>query len=255
MCRHLAYLGPPIPLSALLYDPPHSLLRQSFAPLDMRGGGSINADGFGVGWYPQGAATAVRYRRDCPLWTDVNLRAIAATTLSGAALAAVRNATPGMPILQTAAAPFTEGPWLFSHNGSVKGWPDAVTGLAQALPTRDLLTMDAPTDAALLWALVRHRLRAGDKLGDALTATVCDVSAVAPGSRLNLLLTDGQMAAATTYGHALSVRLGSESTLLSSEPLDGRPGWTPVPDRHLVVATATQVEITPLPAIAAQETR
>ena len=61
MCRHLAYLGPPVPLRALLFDPPHSLVRQSWAPRDMRGGGTINADGFGVGWYPgdrrAGAAT------------------------------------------------------------------------------------------------------------------------------------------------------------------------------------------------------
>jgi gamma-glutamyl hercynylcysteine S-oxide hydrolase len=56
MCRHLAYLGPPLPLAALLFDPPHSLVEQSFAPRDMRGGGRINADGFGVGWYPPGAA-------------------------------------------------------------------------------------------------------------------------------------------------------------------------------------------------------
>ena len=48
MCRHLAYLGPAVPLAALLLDPPHSLLRQSWAPRDMRGGGSVNADGFGV---------------------------------------------------------------------------------------------------------------------------------------------------------------------------------------------------------------
>ena len=52
MCRHLAYLGPPVTLAALLLDPPHGLLHQSYAPADMRGGGTVNADGFGAGWYP-----------------------------------------------------------------------------------------------------------------------------------------------------------------------------------------------------------
>ncbi|HEX2419812.1 MAG TPA: ergothioneine biosynthesis protein EgtC, partial [Micromonosporaceae bacterium] len=61
MCRHLLWLGQSVTLSALLLDPPHSLLRQSWAPRDMRGGGTINVDGFGVGWY-QGD-TPVRYRR------------------------------------------------------------------------------------------------------------------------------------------------------------------------------------------------
>jgi gamma-glutamyl hercynylcysteine S-oxide hydrolase len=246
MCRHLAYLGPPLPLAALLFDPPHALVEQSFAPRDMRGGGRINADGFGVGWYRAGTDTPVRYRRDCPIWTDTNLPQLAATTESGAVLAALRNATVGMPVLETAAAPFAEGPWLFSHNGAVEGWPASVTGLAVTLPTRDLLTLDAPTDAALLWALVRHELRRGADLAKSIVDTVRAVHAAAPGSRLNLLLTDGRTAVASTWWHALSVRRAAGSSLISSEPLDDDPAWQAVPDRHLVVATAGTVEITPL---------
>ena len=246
MCRHLAYLGPPLPLAALLFDPPHALVKQSFAPRDMRGGGRINADGFGVGWYRHGAGTPIRYRRDCPIWTDTNLPQLAATTESGAVLAAVRNATTGMPVVETAAAPFTDGPWLFSHNGAVEGWPDSVAGLAATLPARDLLTLHAPTDAALLWALVRHGLRRGADLAESIVDTVLAVYGAAPKSRLNLLLTDGHTAVATTWWHALSVRQAAGATLISSEPLDDDPAWRAVPDRHLVVATAGTVEITSL---------
>ena len=67
MCRHLGYLGPPIPLATVLFDAPHSLAHQSWAPKDMRGRGTINADGFGVGFYPHGAGEPVRYRRAYPL--------------------------------------------------------------------------------------------------------------------------------------------------------------------------------------------
>ncbi|GAA1806431.1 ergothioneine biosynthesis protein EgtC [Luedemannella flava] len=244
MCRHLAYLGPPAPLSTWLFDPPHSLARQSWAPRDMRGGGTINADGFGVGWYPPGASAPVRYRRGDPLWSDPSLPALAATTSAGAVLAAVRSATVGMPVTEHAAAPFGEGPWLFSHNGVVAGWPDSVTALAAALPTRDLLTLDAPTDAALLWALVRARLRAGAPLAKAAAETVAEVVDAAPGSRLNLLLTDGVRVAATTRGHALSVLTRPGSVLVSSEPLDDNPAWRAVPDGHLLVATASTLDIT-----------
>jgi glutamine amidotransferase len=158
----------------------------------------------------------------------------------------VRNATTGMPVLETAAAPFAEGRWLFSHNGAVTGWPDSMVGLAAALPTRDLLTLDAPTDAALLWALVRHRLRAGAGLAESIVDTTRAAADAAPGSRLNLLLTDGHTAVATTWWHALSVRTAPGSTLISSEPLDDDPAWLAVPDRHLVVATAGDVDISPL---------
>jgi glutamine amidotransferase len=245
MCRHLAYLGPPLALSALLYDPPNALARQSWAPRDMRGGGTINADGFGVGWYPV-LGEPVRYRRAVPLWTDPTLPALAAATASGAVLAAVRSATVGMPVVEAAAAPFAEGPWLFSHNGVVRDWPDSLVPLAHALPTRDLLTLDAPTDSAVLWALVRHRLRAGASPAEAVADIVRAVGEIAPGSRLNLLLTDGRTAVASARGHALSTRVDGRGVLVASEPLDDDPAWKPVPDDHLVVATADDLRIEPI---------
>jgi gamma-glutamyl hercynylcysteine S-oxide hydrolase len=250
MCRHLAHLGPPVPLAALLLDPPHGLLHQSYAPADMRGGGTVNADGFGAGWYPPAESRArpapARYRSDRPLWADTGFAALAAVTLAGVVLAAVRSATPGMPVTTAAAAPFAEGPWLFSHNGVIRGWPGSMAGLARALPVIDLLTLEAPTDAALLWALVRHRLRRGDDPGAVLADTVVAVDAAAPGSRLNLLLTDGAAIWATTWTHALSVRAGAGAVTVASEPSDGEPGWAPVPDRHLVVAAPGRCAVRPL---------
>lgn len=236
MCRHLAYVGPPVTLSSLVLDAPHGLLRQSYAPADMRAGGTINADGFGTGWYPELGADAVRYRSASPIWSDSSFAALAAATRAPALLAAVRSATVGMPVTETASAPFVEGRWLFSHNGVVRGWPQAMTGVASTVPVADLLTLDAPTDAALLWTLVRQRLRAGAHPGTALSAVVTAVAAAAPGSRLNLLLTDGTAAWATAWGHALSVRTDDECALVASEPIDPTPTWTQVPDRHLVEA-------------------
>jgi glutamine amidotransferase len=280
VCRHLAYLGPPTTLAALLVDPPHGLVHQSYAPADMRGDVAVNADGFGAGWYPPaevrrlaGATAAdaapgsaphgdpgadpdpapvqpARYRSDRPIWADTGFAALAAVTTGAGVLAAVRSATPGLPVTTAAAAPFGEGPWLFSHNGAVRGWPDAVAEVAATLPVRDLLTLDAPTDAAMLWALVRNRLRAGHDPGAVLADTVLDVDAAAPGSRLNLLLTDGTAIWATTWTHALSVRVGAGAVTVASEPTDAEPGWTPVPDRHLVVASPDRCDIRPLEAVA-----
>jgi glutamine amidotransferase len=109
VCRHLAYLGPPRNLATLLLEPPHSLLRQSYAPTDMRCDAVVNADGFGAGWYPDGAATPIRYRRAIPIWTDTSFAALAGAVCSGAVLAAVRSATIGMPVTELACAPFTTG--------------------------------------------------------------------------------------------------------------------------------------------------
>jgi gamma-glutamyl hercynylcysteine S-oxide hydrolase len=244
MCRHIAYLGEPIRLAELLLTPAHSLLRQSWAPRDMRGGGTVNADGFGIGWYPEAAAEPALLRRAVPLWTDTALPRLAAEISTGAVLAAVRSATVGMPVVETAAAPFAAGRWLFSHNGVVRGWPSSMAGLASTLPVEELLTMDAPTDAALLWTLLRHRLADGDKPGDAVAALVEEVEAAAPGSRLNLLLTDGTVIVGTSWTHSLWVGEFGTGVAVASEPYDDHAAWHEVPDRHLVVATSSTVDIT-----------
>jgi glutamine amidotransferase len=243
VCRHLAYLGAPRTLADLVTDRPHSLLRQSWAPADMRGGGTVNADGFGVGWYPPAGSEPVRYRRGVPMWTDVNFAALASTIASGAVLAAVRSATVGMPVTDTACAPFVWDRWLFSHNGLITDWPDSVGVLADALQVADLLTLDAPTDSALLFALVRDGLRAGKNPADVLAGVVTDVALVAPGSRLNLLLTDGHTILATAWDHALSVLSGPDFTVVASEPFDDDPAWRAVPDRNLLVATESVVHL------------
>lgn len=234
MCRHLLYLGPPITLAALLTEPPHSLSHQAWAPQDMRGGGTINVDGFGAGWYmPEGV---VRYRRAIPMWSDENFLNLITSSVSTAVMAAVRNATPGMANVESACAPFTAEGWLFSHNGAITGWPGSVAKLAERLPVTQLLTLEASSDAALLWALIRHRLSEGEQPGQALAATVAEVCQAAPGSKVNLLLTNGIHGYATTAGHSLSVLHTPGRLVIASEPLDDEPGWTPVLDRRLLTA-------------------
>ena len=243
MCRHIAYLGEPIRLAELLLTPENALLRQSWAPRDMRGGGTVNADGFGIGWYTGSSPEPALLRRAVPMWTDAALPRLAAEISAGAVLAAVRSATVGMPVVETAAAPFAWDRWLFSHNGVVRGWPASMAGLASTLPVESLLTLDAPTDAALLWALLRHRLAAGDKPPDAMASLVAEVEAAAPGSRLNLLLTDGTEIVGTSWTHSLWVAERGSSVVVASEPYDDDPSWREVPDRHLVVASRSTVDI------------
>ena len=51
------------------------------------------------------------------------------------------------------------------------------------------------------------------------------VAAAAPGSRLNLLLTDGEQLVATTWTHSLKVAGPPDSVTVSSEPLGRRRRW------------------------------
>ncbi|MFJ8934498.1 ergothioneine biosynthesis protein EgtC [Streptomyces sp. NPDC102365] len=246
MCRHLAYLGPEEPLGRLLVDPAHSLYRQSWAPRRQRHG-TVNADGFGVGWYAEGDPVPGRYRRTGPIWGDGSFADLSRVVRSGALLAAVRDATLAGADGEAAAAPFAAGTWLFSHNGAIAGWPRSPAPLARTLPAEDLLSMEARCDSALVWALVLNRLRRGDEEGQALADTVLDVAAAAPGSRLNLLLTNGEVIAATAWGDTLwYLTEPGRRTVVASEPYDDDPHWREVPDRTLLAASRTDVLLTPL---------
>lgn len=246
MCRHIAYLGPPVPLGEVLTQPAHSLVRQSWEPHRQRYG-TVNADGFGVGWYANGDPVPARYRRQGPVWGDRTFTDLARVVRSHALLGAVRDATAADPDGEAAAAPFAAGGVLFSHNGAVKGWPGSMAPLAAGLAPVELLELAARCDSALVWALVQHRLAAGDALPQAVADTVLEVSEAAPGSRLNLLLTDGRTIVATAWGDTLwHLTEPGRHTVVASEPYDDDPRWREVPDRTLLTATCAEVLLTPL---------
>lgn len=248
MCRHLAYLGPPASLRSVLIDPPHGLYRQAWAPRRQRHG-TVNADGFGVGWYAPDDPDPARYRRAVPIWGDESFADVARVTSSGAVLAAVRCATTGTDPGIAAVAPYASGRWLFSHNGVLDGWPAAAAGLAGTLPAGSLLGLEARVDSALLWALVRHRLGFGLGAADALADTVCAVRAAGVSGRFNFLLTDGHTVVATTAGDTLWYRRAGGGVTVASEPCDDQPGWTEVPGRQLLSAAPSQVTVRPLSSL------
>ena len=69
MCRWLAYSGTPVLLEELLYKPAHSLIDQGLH--SRLGAETTNGDGFGVGWYGEGATPGVfkSIERTCA-WTS-----------------------------------------------------------------------------------------------------------------------------------------------------------------------------------------
>ncbi len=253
MCRHLAYLGPPATLRSVIADPPHGLYTQAWAPRRQRHG-TVNADGFGVGWYAPDDPVPARYRHAGPIWGDESFADLARVTRSGAILAAVRSATGNTDHGAAAIAPFASGPWLFSHNGIVAGWPASAAALADTLPAAALLSLEARVDSALLWALVRYRLDHGAGPAEALAGTVGALGAADVTGRFNFLLTDGRVIAATAAGDTLWYRPAGApgpGVVVASEP-DGGPGWIEVPERSVITATPQEVTLTPLDAWAPQ---
>ena len=131
MCRHLAYLGPPIALGSLLFDAPHSLCEQGARPWH-QAPGRVNKDGWGVGWFDADGGIDDRYyRTTTSMWDDHEFPY--RDVESGAFVAAARLASPGATLDPSGNAPFRADGWLFSLNGYVKGFPE---GIGDELPRR-----------------------------------------------------------------------------------------------------------------------
>jgi gamma-glutamyl hercynylcysteine S-oxide hydrolase len=240
VCRHLAYLGAPRSLSSLVIEPPHALYEQSWAPRLQRHG-TINVDGFGAGWYVDGLREPVRYRRAQPIWTDASFASLAPTISSSCVLAAVRSATPGTASDESAAAPFTHGRWLFSHNGRLTDWPKA----RAVLPGSSVAEALAGVDSALLFGLALSDWAAGGSLGSGLVAAARDVLEVG-GGRLTMLAADGSSIAGLVVGEPLYMLISDHGRTLAAEPDDDGP-WRELQDGTLIEITHDRItETTPL---------
>ncbi len=239
MCRHFVYLGPARPLASLLFDPEWSLERQSWQPRHQQEGALVNADGWGVGWWDHEVRPEpARYRTASPIWADQAFRSTSSLVSASAIFAAVRAATPPLPVVETGNAPFAAGPWLFSLNGFVAGFAGPPgEQLRRKISIERVTGLEGHTDSEVLFGLVLDRLDAGLSPADALAAVVSTARAEAPG-RLNLLLSDGHRAAATTVGSSLhflqDVGLAAGGMLVASEPLDDDPAWERIPDLQVV---------------------
>ncbi|WP_372730004.1 ergothioneine biosynthesis protein EgtC [Nocardioides sp.] len=228
MCRHLAWLGEPRSVADLVLERSHGLLTQSWAPRRQTRG-IMNADGWGVGFFAEGRDEPVRWRSAKPLWADASFASVAPVLVSRAVLAAVRSATAGMPMDESAAAPFTDGRWLLSHNGRVD---------RSVLPARN--DAESVCDSAVLAA---HVFAEGvDRVGE----TVRKVAALDPGASLNLLLTDGSRIVGLTWGDPAGYLVEPDGVVVASEPWDDDPRWVDVPDRHLIEVTPGGVTVTAL---------
>ena len=253
MCRIAAYVGPAAPLSSLLYDPPHSLERQSYQPRELVHG-TVNVDGTGVAWWPDESAEPVRYVSVDTPWADPNLPGLATRISGHTMLAAVRSATPGLPFGPDHVAPYTAGSIAGAHNGSVSGFRGVIgRQIISLLSDEQWANLGVLNDSKALFHAV-----ADNYSGDLITAirtvvrtTTGILDAHDASATLNLVVADGAQIVATRHSvraplNSLYTASRGDSHLIASEPLDGGEEWKPVPEHNLVAVTATTTTTIPL---------
>jgi len=226
VCRHLAYIGPPVALRLLLFDAPHALVHQARTPRHQHAGPD-NPDGWGVAW---GSRSAERYRTATPMWDDVEFTG---TEHSGAILAAARYASPGSTRDPRNSAPFVSDQWVFSLNGFVSGFRDGFGDeLRSRLTPKRAAAIEGDTDSEVVFALVLDQLDVGVAPGEAL-ADVARLVRTESNGALNLLLSDGTDLFATAIDNSLYLRSDS-GLLMASEPVDDAEQWVEIDNGSLV---------------------
>lgn len=246
MSRLLGYMGPPVLLSSAVIEHPHSLVEQSYAPREMVIG-TINADGFGLGWYSEESELPGTYHRATPIWSDPDLPRLGRVTRSGCIFAAVRNATPGFAVNLQNVPPFVHQQYLFMHNGAVEGFSRRFRRpLLEHIPGDIHASTLGSADSAVLFALALTWLRENnimpgsgvENLKAALGHTIQIVlkQALSENARasLNMGLTDGHSMvfarlARGIKANSLYMKCEGDAVWVASEPLDTSENWEKIP--------------------------
>ena len=268
MCRWLAYSGPALSMHELLFKPCNSLISQSLHA--RQAVSATNGDGFGLGWYGSGSRPGL-FRDTLPAWNDANLRELAEQIQSSCFFAHVRAST-GTATSRDNCHPFRYGRTLFMHNGQIGNYQSVRRELDQMVPApfydRRLGTTDSEAFylLALSLGLENDPANAIRRAIDVVMELMQKAGATEP-FRMTAAFTDGTTTTAVRYSSdrkspslyfscgagitiedcTVHMHPGKGAVLVLSEPLDEETaGWQQVPDGHVLVASAEQLDIKPL---------
>jgi predicted glutamine amidotransferase len=215
MCRALLYLGEPVLLDNLLFQPDSALVRQTYMPkmLDM-----LNLAGFGMrAWDPQShePAAPYAYASDAMPVFDRNLKNLAAKVKAGCVLAHIRGVaySTRAEVSKQNVHPFQfEGiPLALAHNGDLARFPELRPRLAAHVRPEHARQVRGTTDSEWIYAVLVSQLddprapQPGEALVAALRRTleILRAERAALGidltSSANLFVTDGRQVAAARY--------------------------------------------------------
>jgi predicted glutamine amidotransferase len=231
----------------------------------------LHRDGWGMAWY-EGAEPVIR---KSPLRADEpEFEKLARQPLGDLGLVHLRWATPGLAVNDRNTHPFSYGPYAFAHNGAVH----PQDRLGEILPPEWEARVGGTTESERYLLLIMSRLKAHG--GDVVAAIADAASAIehrfAPNSLNAILLSPQSLYAISWHDRAkvpeaklrergyqdrpdeiaayfdLAYLAGPDAVVVASSGWS-QAGWTPLPDRHVLVVERTTLNMQLLPLEAAAQ--
>jgi glutamine amidotransferase len=283
MCRLLAYLGTPIVIDKLLYQPKNSLITQSYDSKEREE--PLNGDGFGIGYYVPIHREPVTFVSINPAWNNRNLRNLSPKVSTSCLVAHVRAASVG-DVSESNCHPFQYNEILCLHNGGIENFSKIKRKLRESLSDEMYNWIKGQTDSEHIFAyllnylLKQHKEVNEETVMDAFEHTyrhlnvLMKEAGIAEPAYLNMVVTNGRFIVATRYvnhpneepltlyhseGARYVVENGvtrmtapqddDQAVLVVSEKLSSDPNWTKIPKNHFVVVEESlNVRIRPIHA-------
>ena len=249
MCRWIAYSGEPILLEDLISKPKNSLLAQSIHAREAKV--ETNGDGFGLGWYGERSEPGL-YRDILPAWNDDNLISLAKQIRSPLFFSHVRAST-GTATGRSNCHPFTEGRWMFMHNGQIGDYGNVRRRLEGLIPD-DLYNHRLGTTDSEAIFLASFGFGLDDEPFGAICRTLdkvlslMDEEGIDKPLRFTAALSNGESIYAFRYAsddHAPTLYHREDQGCLQvvSEPLDDGTTheWLSVPTSHAIIGSGCNV--------------
>jgi predicted glutamine amidotransferase len=283
MCRLLAYLGTPIIIDQVLYQPKNSLVNQSINAKEIEE--PLNGDGFGIGWYiPELNEEPATFVSVNPAWSNRNLRNLAPRVRTPCFFAHVRAASVG-EVSESNCHPFQYKNLLMMHNGGVENFSRIKRKVCEPLSDELYNWIKGQTDSEHLFAYMLNQLLSEASISpetimSAFEKTFGDLKRIMKDygieepAYLNMIVTNGDFFVGTRYtsdpallpltlyhseGGRYVVEDGislmkapeddDQAVLIVSEKLTEEKHWTAIPANHFVVVDSSlQVRVRPIRA-------
>ena len=282
MCRLMAYMGSPIIIDKLLYQPKNSLINQSINAKELEE--PLNGDGFGIGWYvAEVNYEPVTFVSINPAWSNRNLRNLAPKIRTECFIAHVRAASVG-EVSESNCHPFQYKNLLMMHNGGVENFSLIKRQIREPLSDEFYNWIKGQTDSEHIFALLLHYLfketsevtpesviHAFERTFEHLNRLMKQFG-IHEAAYLNMVVTNGLFVVGTRYvsdpkENALTLYHseathyavengvsqmtdssdGARAVLVVSEKLSDEKDWTLVPSNHFVIVDqALKVETRPI---------